>query len=151
MNHRLNAVILAIVIIVLAIGCTMKKAEAAEITGYERQIMTKYSRYTEAYALAIDGLQNQIKEMDKEMDARITSLSGENATLKVRIAQLEAGKTQTVTSYVPVASGNQSYADLEHRVHVLERVISMMEVKIGSFHSYINELVAPIKKALNIK
>jgi chromosome segregation ATPase len=108
--------------------------------------------------LSYVSIEDRLKEAEGSLirkDETISFLSDQLRALRDRVTKLEDHQTVSTQTVVQspgtttVAQADTS--DLESRVSTLERVVSMMEVNIGSIYQKIEESLAPIRKILKIK
>lgn len=126
-----------------------RAAEINTITGGDRIVSTGgKTGGTTAYAEWIEKTQDRLNKMDVDHAQEITNLNGQIATLTVRIHELES--TKSVSTSIQTNQSSDCSA-LTQRVSTLERVVSMMEVNIGSLYARMDQLLDPIKRMLKIK
>lgn len=107
-------------------------------------------KYTERISLSpaqIKSLDEKITGISNSLElakSDIELLKNKNASLEKKLASFGVA-TGAVSVSAPYSS------DLESRVASVERVVSMMEVNIGSLYARMDEIIAPIKKILKLK
>ncbi len=119
---------------------------------------------------AIVGWTGPTEPVQDNSKARIDTLESQNTSLQTQINQLmqkvnqlasQQGQTpisvtppapiiQNITQTIPGDFGTR-LSSVEKDVKVLQGVVSMMEVNVGSLYARMDQLLAPIKKILKLK
>jgi len=115
---------------------------------------------------AIVGFDKDKQDASYEASLKVEVLEAENEALQdtvfdltLRVQKLEklalqlqeTAQTGERVVYVSQPGEVSVPDDIEHRLHVVERAVSMNEVTIGSTHAYINEQLDPILRALGLR
>lgn len=97
-------------------------------------------------------------EQGAEAYTRVEAVEMENRRLQNKINNLESRlsslerepQIQTVENTIVQQADMSAVTALEKRVSILEGVISMLEVNIGSIHARIDQLLAPVFQKLGL-